>query len=573
MGTVYKESYTKPLPPDAELFSRKERRFARWRDRRNRKRTARVTTNAAGADRVLIEAGTFTAKFRDGCGIIRKAATGCRTLDAARAVLTELETRADKVRSGVRTAAEDAVIDHQMTPLGGHIAAYLDHLRTKRGKGAKPKVSPKHVANVEHSLSRIIAECRFKRLRDLSRSAVQRWVKRQLEAESPLSARTINARLVGLTAFGNWCVETSRLTVNPLARPPKLDEKADRRRQRRALTTDELRRLMHAAQLRPLAEYGRETVKLPPEQREGRRTWTKAPLTFATIDAAAHRARDVLADRPSLIAELERTGRERALIYKMLVSTGLRRGELASLTVGKLDLDGPIAYAALEAADEKAGRGADLPLRDDLANDLRRWLADRLEAVRAEARASGGPLPVTLPNDAPLFNVPTGLVRIFDADLAAADIPKRDDRGRSVDVHALRHTFASHLSKAGVSPRTAQAALRHSTIDLTMSTYTDPQLLDVAGAMDVLPSLPLDDGPHTERAKATGTDPRTLVPVLVPTADNQRTSGATADKTGCNGGTLSIAASVAAGDGCDALSSDVEERVKGLEPSTFSLGS
>ena len=42
-----------------------------------------------------------------------------------------------------------------------------------------------------------------------------------------------------------------------------------------------------------------------------------------------------------------------------------------------------------------------------------------------------------------------------------------------------------------MSPRTAQAAMRHSRIDLTMNVYTDPKLLDVAGALDALPELPL----------------------------------------------------------------------------------
>jgi hypothetical protein len=49
------------------------------------------------------------------------------------------------------------------------------------------------------------------------------------------------------------------------------------------------------------------------------------------------------------------------------------------------------------------------------------------------------------------------------------------------------------LSKGGVAPRTAQAAMRHSTLELTMNTYTDPRRLDVAGALEVVPKLPLDD--------------------------------------------------------------------------------
>ncbi len=33
--------------------------------------------------------------------------------------------------------------------------------------------------------------------------------------------------------------------------------------------------------------------------------------------------------------------------------------------------------------------------------------------------------------------------------------------------------------------------MRHSSIDLTVNVYTDPQLLDVAGALEQLPDLPL----------------------------------------------------------------------------------
>ena len=49
-----------------------------------------------------------------------------------------------------------------------------------------------------------------------------------------------------------------------------------------------------------------------------------------------------------------------------------------------------------------------------------------------------------------------------------------------------------HLSKGGVPLRTAHAAMRHSKPDLTANVYTDPKLLDVIGALDALPSLPLD---------------------------------------------------------------------------------
>jgi hypothetical protein len=109
-------------------------------------------------------------------------------------------------------------------------------------------------------------------------------------------------------------------------------------------------------------------------------------------------------------------------------------------------------------------------------------------------------------------------------DLRFAGISKRDDRGRVFDVHAFRHTFGTLLSRGGVAPRTAQAAMRHSKIDVKMNVYTDSALLDVRGALDMLPALLLG-GERTkgEAVRATGTDPLPPAPL-----------GATVAPTGCN---------------------------------------
>ncbi|MCC6680476.1 MAG: tyrosine-type recombinase/integrase [Phycisphaeraceae bacterium] len=94
-----------------------------------------------------------------------------------------------------------------------------------------------------------------------------------------------------------------------------------------------------------------------------------------------------------------------------------------------------------------------------------------------------------------LFDIPKDLIRVFDRDLVAAGlaraewrdgkwkIHKADEDERTLDIHCLRHTFGTYLSRAGVSPRTAQAAMRHSKLDLTMSIYTDPELLNVTEAV------------------------------------------------------------------------------------------
>jgi len=108
--------------------------------------------------------------------------------------------------------------------------------------------------------------------------------------------------------------------------------------------------------------------------------------------------------------------------------------------------------------------------------------------MQAEARRITKPIPARLPASAPLFHVPSGLTRILDRDLAVAGIPKRDERNRVVDVHALRVTFGTHLCAAGVPLRTAQAAMRHSKPELTANIYADPKLLDVVGRL--MPCLP-----------------------------------------------------------------------------------
>jgi len=561
MATVFKKTFTKPMPEGAERFTRKGEHFARWKDAKGRTRTEKVTTGKDGSPRLLIEADTWTAKYRDGTGMVQTVATGCRDETAARAVLAALVKRREHVKSGIVTTAQDAVIDQQALSISDHVDAYLIHLATK--------TSNAHRANVAHNLRRIVADCKFERLAHLDRSAVESWmIRKQSEG---MGARTRNTHRAAIVAFAHWCVESRKLAVNPLAGIHKADEKADPRRHRRSLTEGELVKLLNAARRRPL-------------------------LDMATVRRGKHKGQAVARLRPEVVARLEALGRERALIYKTLVLTGLRKSELASLTIGQLELDGPMPSALLHAADEKNRQGSQIALRRDLAADLARWIADKLKVAQEAARHAGGTVPLTLPPGTPLFTVPKELVRIMDRDLVAAGIArkvkdpqtgkvridKRDGRGWTVDVHALRTTFGTLLSKGGVAPRTAQAAMRHSSIDLTMNVYTDPRLLDVTGAMDALPTLALDAKPQDEQQRETGTCAvGSLAPTLAPTSDNSAKSlsiaGKTAGTSGQAGGRGERAQVVATAQQRRPLSladnGRLMERAKGFEPSTFSLGS
>jgi len=118
-------------------------------------------------------------------------------------------------------------------------------------------------------------------------------------------------------------------------------------------------------------------------------------------------------------------------------------------------------------------------------------------------------------------------VKIMNRDLVAAGIPKVDADGCVVHVHALRHSFGTHLSKAGVAPRVAQAAMRHSNISLTMGTYTDARLLDTAEAVERLHLL-TDSGNGSNGDLSRNTRPETsetvsslVAPMVAPNVGNR----------------------------------------------------
>lgn len=490
MGTVFRKMVTRPLPSGAKLIVRKGERLAEWSDARGKRKTAPLTKGRDGSERIVERAKTYTAKFRDGENCVVEVATGCRDKTAAESMLADMVAKAEKVRGGILTSDEDRMIDHQQTPLAKHVSAYLSSL-------VAAGCDPVHITNRERQLGRLGRECPFDTLSSLRKDRLDSWLANQAKAGMP--PRTRNIYRSAAVAFCNWCIDTQRLAANPFSRVERANESVDCRRNRRAFTEEELHRLLIVARLRPLAEHGRVSIAKPAEQRKGQRdTWKMQPLAFKDLEAAVERARSKLAANPAFLAKLEAIGWERALIYKTLAVTGLRRGELASLTSGQVLLDTGSPVLILEACDDKRRQGATLPLRADLAADLRAWIAYKARTLAGDDhQPSGATIPLSaatpcLPPDMPILTVPEKLIHVLDRDLLLAGIPKQDERGRTVDVHALRHTFCTLLSRHGVTPRTAQAAMRHSKIGLTMNTYTDPVLLDIAGAVESLPALPLD---------------------------------------------------------------------------------
>ena len=410
--------------------------FIRYVDAEGR----RVPKGTPGARKVKEKSTKWFGQYRNADGD-RKRVPLCTDKTAARQMLADIVRDIARGKAGL----VDPHGDHRKAPIEGHVAAYEIHLRNKG-------VSEKHRAETIRRLNAVISGCKVRTLADLTVEPVERFLAILAEDDvanqkKGASARTRNTYRTSAKAFSKWCLKTRRLGEDVLASLEAVS--GETRRQRRALTDKELAALLMTAKERPL----NEALKI----RRGKR---KDELV-ANV-------------RPEVRAELEQLGRERALMYKMMVLTGLRRGELEALEVRHLDLDGRRPSVNLPGSFTKNGEEASIPLMADLASDLQDWL--RTTGKKRAAR---------------VFRVPKELVKILKRDLKAAGVEFRDDRGRTIDVHALRHTTATYLARAKVSPRVAQEFMRHSDIKLTMQTYTDIRLLDENEALAALPEIPL----------------------------------------------------------------------------------
>lgn len=458
MGTVLKKTYARHIPKGAERFMEDGKEYARWKLRGGRTATAEIQVREDGSEYIVIKSILFYAKYRDGSGKQVVESTGCKDKSSAMAVLAKMERRAEKVRAGLITVAEDRAIDWLDVPLDEMVDDYADHLKAQG-------VSHRQVPDRRQQLDKIFTECGFTTLRQIDRTAFERWL--NLQRDKNMSASRRNVYHSAIVAFCNWAVSVQRLIANPLSGMRKANEDADKRRVRRSLTVEELQRLIDAARERPLVnamtvQKGENKGKLLAKVSDEQREW------------------------------LIGVGRERAIIYKTLVGTGLRRGELAAITVGDVHLDRERPTITLDAAYEKSRRGAIIYLKDSLAKDIAQHLGLRLKELQEYAESIDQPIPYRLPPEMPLFDVPKTLSRVLDKDMEFAGIPKFNEEGEVFDVHAFRTTFCSHMAAAGVPLHLIQAAMRHSDPKLTMRAYTDFTLLDIQGAVNGLPEISLD---------------------------------------------------------------------------------
>ena len=460
MADVFKPTYTRPIPQGAELFTRKGKAYARFCGANGKVRAAPV---AQDGEKILLEQEKFAGYYRDYHGKRRKVSL-CRDRSASRSAWLRLLKIVELLRAGrpappiddvppiIRDVVERALEDSGQAskayrlcrdPIEDHLEDYLSHLESS---GA----TAKHRQEAERCIETVIEACRFATLAEVEIAPLVRFVNDKKKEGA--SARTTNVYCDRLHAFVRWAVKTGRLETDPLVGMTRRNERKDRKRTRRPLTPEEIAKLMDAAYRRPLEQQvlGHRGKKLTDEQRR-------------------------------------LMGEERRLIYALMFYTGLRVGEVSKVTWADIELESDRPVLMVREAVSKNAQKAALPLHPWLVSLLTEW-----KARNGAATAVGV-----------VVKVPSSMRRILDKDLAYAGIDKCDASGRTVDLHACRHTFISLLASLGVHPRVAQRLARHSKIDMTMSVYTHLYLGDDARAVEALPSPEIDL--EKEDLRATGT--------------------------------------------------------------------
>jgi len=288
---------------------------------------------------------------------------------------------------------------------------------------------------MENLVKRICEQCKFNVISDLDASRFTAYVN-----GLNLAAKTRKHYIAGFKEFTKWLHDTGRMPKNhfQLIKAPRVLQ-TDQVHPRRALSADEVARLIHAA--------------------ETGESWRGI------------------------------SGRERGLIYRLAVESGLRYNELKTLQVKDFDFEN--GTVTVRDGNEKARRGATLPLRAATAAMIQDFLGNKTPQAAA-------------------FIVKKGW-KMIQIDLKKAGIPYEID-GQYADFHSLRHSTASLLIQTGANVKTIQTIMRHSTAELTLSKYSHLYTGQQQAAIESLPDFQIQQA----EAVKTGTDDREIAQNLLP---------------------------------------------------------
>jgi len=245
----------------------------------------------------------------------RRTTKGFTDKELTEELAAKLEGEARLRRTGMVDASLDRIAAQRAIPIAEQLSEFEEALGDN---------SPQYVKLTMGQVRRTVEGCGFKTLADIDAEAVQKYL-RSRRKEEQTGHRTYNQYLQAFGTFCNWCVTSKRLLINPMLGIEQLNQAVDVRHPRRALSPEEVSRLIASART-----SGISIQRFSPEQR--------------------------------------------ARIYLMAYLTGLRRKELGSLTGRSFNLEATPPTVTVAATASKHRQEDVLPLHPELATMLRGWL-------------------------------------------------------------------------------------------------------------------------------------------------------------------------------------------------------
>jgi integrase len=286
--------------------------------------------------------------------------------------------------------------------------AYIADLSTR--------ATPAHCDNVRARLRWLIDDLGVAHVHELQPHTL--LLHRAERLKAGCSVRTANLVTDRLRAMLTWAVRVGLIATNPVAALPRLPEnEATKRYRRRALSDAEIEALLQAAR---------------DDDLRTRRRVSQLPL------------------------------------WRALLETGARYGELVRVTWADVDFER--ALLTLRATNTKSRRERSIPLLGVLVSELRALQPQHAAVLGRTLRPSD--LVFRSPEGCAWPRHSVNVTRMLHRLLEAAEIDRLDAQGKRVDVHALRHSFASRLARNGVPITFAQRLLGHSTVEMTARVYT-----------------------------------------------------------------------------------------------------
>ena len=466
MASVFKRKRKEPMPEGAKIIQKRDgKRYAQWTAKNGRTKTAPLSADGLG---IRAEAATYTIRWVDENDAPKCRTSKCRDRDAAMQLAREFETKAMQRREGLVNPTQERHAEAARRPIAELAAAHIEYLRAAEN-------TPKHVQTVERHLKAVFSAAGIERLCDLQSARVLSAIgamQRTPQSTNPrqpsrsMSLSTRNSHLRSVKGFSRWLWKQRLTAEDSLLELGLYNAAIDRRHIRREMDLEEVHWLLGVTEQRTLPEHG-------------------AP------------------------------GGTRAMCYRLAAATGLRAGELRSLTTDSFDFDAAPPNCTVEAAFSKRRKQDVQPLPEALIQPLLAWLSD------------------FSPGERVFSGIAENTARMLRSDLAAARkawlagasseaekeqmqatdfLRYRDRQGHVADFHSLRVLYICQLSASGATVKEVQTLARHSTPVLTMNTYSRaaPQRLTAAvdrvGALLTakLPHRPADTRPQPARG---GSDP------------------------------------------------------------------